>query len=228
MSTNVFRSVSVVLVGAALLGACGGSDKTTPNATTSASAAVTTTTAPAADLSTAVWPTAASATRYRSPTAAARGFAVDYLHFVNPIVGAFQAGDSRSGEVPIRATAPGPVTTVLVRQLGADGTWWVLGSNTPNIVLTSPAALATIASPVRLQGTSTAFEATVQVSIRQDDAATPLVDGFVMGGSNGVMGPFDKTFSFATPTSAAGAIVLFTVSAADGHVAEASVSRVKF
>jgi len=161
----------------------------------------------------------------------ARAFAVDYLHFVNPIVGQFRQGDARSGEVPIRTTVEqasvGPVTTVIVRQIGADDSWWVLGAATPNIRLTEPAALATISSPVRLRGTSTAFEATVQVSIRQDDVAKPLVESFLMGGSMGEMGPFDHAFAFAAPTSRDGAIVLYTVSSANGHVAEATVIRVR-
>jgi hypothetical protein len=159
--------------------------------------------------------------------AAVRAFATVYLRFVAPIVGQFEQGDAHSGEVPIRAKAAGPVTTVIVRQLGTDGSWSVLGAATPNIRLTEPTALATLTSPVRLRGSSSAFEATVQVSIRQDDSATALRDGFVMGGSL-QMGPFDSTFTFATPTSRYGAIVLDTISPEDGHVTEATVIRVRF
>ena len=77
------------------------------------------------------------------------------------------------------------MTTVIVRRIGRDGSWWVLGAATPNIVLTQPAALATIKSPVRLRGRSTAFEANVQVSIRQDDVTKPMVESALMGGANG-------------------------------------------
>jgi len=182
-----------------------------------------------AALSIVIWPTGASDVRYSTPLAVARAFALDYLHFVNPIVGQFRQGDARSGEVPIRTkaegAAPGPVTTVIVRQI--DASWWVLGAATPNIVLTQPAALATIRSPVQLRGTSTAFEATVNVSIRQDDAAKPLVESFLMGGSNGQMGPFNASFTFAPPTRSYGAIALYTISPANGHVAEATVIRVR-
>ena len=176
-----------------------------------------------------MWPTAASGVRYKTPVSVARTFALQYLHFVDPIVGQFQQGDAHSGEVPVRTTVEnksvGPTTTVIVRQI--DNAWWVLGAATPNIKLTQPAALAKISSPVRLRGTSTAFEATVNVSIRQDDVAKPLVDGVLMGGSNGQMGPFDASFTFATPTSSYGAIVLYTISPANGHVAEATVIRVR-
>ena len=186
---------------------------------------------PQASLATAVWPTAASSVRYHDPVAVARAFAIDYLHFVNPIVGRFQQGDADSGEVPVHTTVEqaslGPTTTTIVRQLGADGSWWVLGASTPNIRLTQPATLATINSPVRLRGMSTAFEATVQVFVREDNVAKPLVENHLMGGANGQMAPFDASFTFAAPTSRYGAIVLDTISPANGHVAEATVIRVR-
>jgi Immunoglobulin-like domain of bacterial spore germination len=247
MTVLTRRGVKSVLASFAIMvAACGSSNKsTTPSTTTSVSStttsssqaksttttttAVTTTTSPQAGLSIAVWPTTASGIRYDGPVAVARAFALNYLHFVNPLVGQFQQGDARSGEVPIRTTvegtALGPVTTVIVRQI--DGAWWVLGAATPNITLTQPATLATISSPVRLRGTSTAFEATVNVSIRQDAIAKPLVESFLMGGSNGQMGPFNASFTFARPTSSYGAIVLYTISSANGHVAEATVIRVR-
>ena len=143
------------------------------------------------------------------------------------MVGEFRAGDSRSGEVPVRPNATGPETTVLVRQLGSDGTWWVLGSSTANIQVASPAALATISSPVALHGTSTAFEATVDVEVRADGVAQPVGKGFVMGGANGQMGPFDGSLTFTAPAATGGAVVFSTLSAETGHVAEATVIRVR-
>src|SRR5689334_12156148 len=96
---------------------------TSPAATTPATSAPATsapaTSAPATlpvDTSTAVWPPAGGA-RYTEPVAAAKGFATDLLGFVDPVVGVYQAGDSRSGEVEVRPVATGPVTTVVVRQL---------------------------------------------------------------------------------------------------------------
>jgi hypothetical protein len=180
------------------------------------------------DRSTAVWPWPSSSVRYQDPVAAARGFAVDFVGFVDPVVGEFQAGDSRSGEVAVQRNANGPVTTVLVRQLGNDRTWWVLGSSTPNIVLEEPRALASVSSPVTLRGTSTAFEATVNVELRQDDAREPLATTIVMGGANGEMGPFARSLSFSTPRTTRGAIVLLTVSPEDGRVAEATIVRIRY
>ena len=147
---------------------------------------------------------------------------------VAPVLGAFRAGDARSGEVSLRAKANGPETTVLVRRLGTDASWSVIGSSTPNIQVSAPAVLATIGSPVEVRGTSTAFEATINVSIRQDDHATALAETYVMGGANGQMGPFQAAIKFSPAQSRYGAIVFYAISSETGHVAEATVIRVRF
>jgi len=176
---------------------------------------------------TAVWPFASERTRYSDPVSVARSFAITFLGFVDPVVGAFEQGDGRSGEVPVQATPTGPITTVIVRML-ADNTWWVLGASTPNLQLQTPKTLDIISSPETLSGQSTAFEATVNVQIRQDGVLAPIKETIVMGGSNGVMGSFSSTVDFNKPTAKAGAIVLKTVSAKDGNLLEASVVRVTF
>ena len=203
---------------------------TAPAPTKATTATSATTSSPAtapADTSSAVWPTA-SGPVFTSPVAAARGFAVDFVGFRSPIVGAFRQGDSRSGEVDVRAKPAGPVTTVLVRQLGGGGRWFVLGSLTSNLQLSQPAASTKVSSPLRLRGTSTAFEANVSVEIRQDGARQPIGTGTVMGGSMGEMGPFDGTVAFRRPSAKAGAVLLLTYSAEDGRVWEASTVRVAF
>ncbi|MEI8336932.1 MAG: Gmad2 immunoglobulin-like domain-containing protein [Actinomycetes bacterium] len=214
------------LIAALLVAACGGGSDSDTTTTSRKPATTTTTKAVALDLSTAVFPV--GDVRYSSPVEAATAFANEYVGFTSPIVGQFVAGDSRSGEVPVQATNPGVVTTVLVRQLDSAGHWWVLGSSTPNLVLTSPSAGAAITSAVTLKGQSTAFEATFNVEIRQDRTAPPLGGGPAMGGSNGDMGPFTDVVSFTQPTQPRGAIVLKTYSMKDGAVAEASVIRIAF
>jgi hypothetical protein len=175
---------------------------------------------------TAVWPFASQPLRFDDPVDAALSFAVEYLGFVDPVLGPFQPGDPSSGEVEVRPLADGPVTTVLLRQLPPDDSWWVLGASTPNLLLTSPAALDDIASPVPLSGQSTAFEGTVNVQIRQDDTLEPLTRTFFTGGSMGEITPFSTVVTFDAPTAAAGAIVLATFSAEDGRLWEATVVRV--
>jgi hypothetical protein len=201
---------------------------TTIATTTTRSVALSTTAPSIARPNTAIWPFAAGNTREADPVTAARSFAVTYLGFVDPVIGKFQQGDSRSGEVAVQAVSGGPVSTVLVRMLPPDDTWWVLGMSTPNLQLQSPSPLAAVTSPVTLTGQSTAFEATVNVQVRQDGTLTPLTEDIVMGGSNGQMGPFSKSINFPLPTAKAGAIVLKTISAKDGNVWEASVVRVAF
>ena len=176
----------------------------------------------------ATLPTSSSSIRYATPTAAALGFAKSVLHMTSPVARAFQQGDTRSGEVPIVTTANGPVTTVLVRQLTSDNSWWVLGSACSAVNIVHPGALDTVASPLAVSGQSTAFEAVINYSLYQDNVAAPLVSGTTMGGSNGVMGPFSTTLHFAAPTQRYGVLVVFTRSAKDGSVLEASAIRVVF
>ncbi len=146
----------------------------------------------------------------------------------HPILERYRAGDTRSGEIPIRATATGPVTTVLVRQLARDTSWWVLGAVSDAIVINQPSARSAVRSPFVLTGVSTAFEGVVNVTLRSDALASPLVQTTVMGGANGVMGPFHATLHFASTSSRYGVLVLYTRSAKDGSVTEASAIRVRF
>lgn len=205
-----------------------GSTASTPTTNPTPTTAPSATTAPApADPAIAVWPYVASTTRYADPVAAARGFAVHYVGFKHPLLGAFRPGDAHSGEVDVRTRTGGPVTTVSVRQIGPDDLWWVLGAATTNIQLHAPAAQSIVSSPVRLQGKSSAFEANVQTEIRQDGAIEPLGSGYVMGGGT-ELGPFDGLLAFSPPHALSGAIMLFTVSMENGDVSEATVERVRF
>jgi hypothetical protein len=225
--------VLVAVVVAAVATFLGTRTTTPPSSTTSlvvtttTGLPVTTTTALPSTWS-AVWPTAASAVRYQDPRQAALGFATDYLHMTQPIAGPFAQGDTRSGEVSVQPYAAGPVTTVLVRQVSADASWWILGSATGGVVMSSPTTLSTVTSPLVIRGMSTAFEAVVNVSLREDDSVKPLFEGTVMGGSMGQMGPYQKTLTFMTPSARFGSLVLYTRSAKDGSVTAASVIRLRF
>ena len=193
---------------------------------TAASTAAPSTLPSGVDRSTAVWPSADATERFSDPVAAARAFAVTFLRFEAPLVGPFQQGDSRSGEVQIRPLANGPVTTVLLRQLTGEDVWSVLGAATAEIEVTEPEAGEEVGSPVHITGRARAFEGTVQVEVRQDGDLQPIGKGFVTGGGD-VMRPFDGEVAFSTPRAALGALVLFTQSAENGHVWQASVLRVR-
>ena len=136
------------------------------------------TTVPPTDLTRdAVWPLADSDVTYDDPVDAARGFAVDYVGFAAPEVGDFQAADGRSGEVEVRAGETGPVTVVTVRQLADDGTWWVTGSQTDNIVVESPEPLDTVQSPMTVSGQARAFEGTVNLELARRRRRRPVGRG---------------------------------------------------
>ena len=215
--------VSLVVVGAlgVLVGRLWGSSP-------SASPLTTSTLVPVAQPDTAIWPFVSSTTRYAEPVRAAQEFATIYLGFLNPIVGSFQQGDSRSGEVPVRSTPTGPITTILVRRLTTTNSWWVLGASCADIQVTAPTTSEAISSPVTLRGRSTAYEAVVNVDFRQDGSLAPLKVTTVMGGSMGVMRPFTTSVSFPRSSTSQGALLFRTRSAKDEHVIEASVIRISY
>lgn len=201
----------------------------TTTAASSTSAPSTSQPAPEDPLSAAVWPVAGSGVAFDDPQEAARSFAEEFVGFTDPVVGEFQAGDSRSGEVEVRPRQDGPVTTVLVRQLDDDGSWWVLGSVTPNITLEQPSAGETIDDPVTLVGEALAFEGTVQVEVRGDGTTAPLGEGFVTGSGSPPAGPFEGHVEWANPGGGWGALVLYTYGGEEPAVVwEATVVRVRF
>lgn len=216
-------AVALVLLVAA---SCSSNDDHVIASTTTSSAATTSTTS-GVDRSTAVWPSSSDAARFTDPVDAAKAFAVDFLQFTDPVVGAYRAGDSRSGEIEIRPRADGPVTTVLLRRLAGEDTWSVLGAGTPEIEITAPSAGEAVSSPVRVQGLALAFEGNVNVEIRQDGSNDALGTGYVTGGGD-IMRPFDNAIGFDDPTAAYGALVLVTRSMEDGRVWTASVLRIRF
>jgi hypothetical protein len=201
---------------------------TTEPSETTTTEPTTTTFAPSVDPSIPVWPRVHTSQRFDDPEAAARSFAVDFVGMTDPVVGAFQQGDSRSGEVPVQPRADGPVSTVLVRQL-EDDTWFVIGSTTDDIRLDTPEALSDIDCPVRLTGEALAFEGTVQVAIRDDFTDEPVGTGFVTGGG-GPSAPFDDMVDCdlgqLDDGVHFGSVVLTTESGEDGSVWQMVVVRV--
>lgn len=201
--------------------ASGGAAPTTAAPTTAPPA-----TAPnAVDRSTAVWPFAGSSIRPSDPVEAAQQFATEFLGFTEPAVGGFQQGDNRSGEVGIRPTPSGPITTVILRQLTGEDTWSVLGAATANIEVTSPSAGDKVASPVHVAGRAIAFEGTVSVEVRQDGELGAIGANVVTAGGDSLQ-PFAGEVNFETPGEPYGALVFLSHSG-DGQVWAASVMRVE-
>lgn len=206
---------------------------TTAPTTTSTTAATSTTVAPPPVLTDeqvaqVVWPDPNTEIRFTDPMAAATSFAVDLVGFTDPVVGAFQQGDARSGEIEVRPLEDGPVTTVLVRQVAADDSWWVIGAVTESIEVDEPAPGQAIDDPVRLTGRARAFEGTVGVRIVADGSADPVGEGFVTGSGDGTLGPFDAEVRFDAGGARWGVVLFTTDSAENGHIWEATVVRVGF
>ena len=207
----------------------------TSESTTSSSTSSTTTTSEAPfaptltdeELATVVWPDQDTSQRFSDPSAAAFSFATDMLGFTDPVMGEFMAGDSRSGEIEVRAADDGPATTVLVRQLG-DDSWWVLGAQTADIVLEQPESGATVSSPLQVAGSARAFEGTVQVDVHRDGDTEPVGSAVVTGSGGGELGPFSGEVEFDAGDAEWGALALTTTSAEDGRVWQATVVRVRF
>lgn len=213
----------------------GNNDNLVPVATTQPQVVVTipiTPSPPAPDaddpLAGAVWPSRDSETRYTDPVEAARGFAVDFVGFTDPVLGEYLVDDSRSGQVEVKPAADGPITIVFVRQLTDDDTWWVVGSASQNVIVQRPGVRDIIDSPLTVSGQAKVFEGNVLIELRADGAAEPLFTGNVTGGAGPDFGPFEGTFEFTDPGSGGGALLATVPSAKDGSVSEVAVMRVFF
>lgn len=175
------------------------------------------------ELRSVVWPQPGSGASYDDPVEAAATTALQLAKFTSPLVGPFRQGDARSGEVEIRPTSNGPVTTMLVRKM-SDDHWYCTGAASDDLRLESPETGATVGSPVQVSGQSTAFEGLVLVTVLRQGDPHPLGQLPVQGGANGAMGPFTGVVHYAAPdVGRPGAIMLSTDSAKDGHVWQATI-----
>jgi hypothetical protein len=177
---------------------------------------------------------------FGDPVTTAREFAARYVAMVDPVTFGFSATAPDAGEVGVgprfgegREPLPEPkaTTSVAVRKVGRSGRWTVVGAHTPSIEVDGPRPGDRLTSPARLTGRATAFEGTVNVSVRQDGmlAGSSLGDGVVTGRGDGVLGPFSGQVAFRAPSAPGGAVVFLERSAADGQgVLRATVVRVSF
>jgi Immunoglobulin-like domain of bacterial spore germination len=166
-------------------------------------------------------------TTYTDPETAAREFALS-IGYADPVTGEFRAGDSRSGEVELRAADNTPPSVVFVRQLDDRGSWYVIGAATENIDVATPETLEVITSPLEVAGTALAFEGTVDVVLTADDQDDPLVESFVTGSGGPEPGPFEGSFEFESPDADGGALMFLSRSSEDGSVLEVTALRVFF
>ncbi len=176
------------------------------------------------EFATAVWPWAASSLRYEDPVGAAQGFAEEFIGFESVVVGEFQPGDNRSGEVEVRPSEDGPATVVFVRQLGSDASWWVLGAATENITLDRPTAMDLISEPLVVSGQATNMVGEVELQVRADGDREPVFSGAVTAGIDELTA-FDEQLGWTNPRAGSGSVVIIGRDADDAPV-EAVVVRV--
>lgn len=150
---------------------------TTPATTPSTTVAPTTipttvaptTSVPATGPIVAVWP--AADVVFDTPEEAASDF-IEQVFGVEPLIGEFMQGDSRSGEIEVLSPLDDddPATTqptgviLFLRQLGADDGWFVLSAVSEGVTIDSPEFGDEItAGDVTVDGTGRGFEGTVVV-----------------------------------------------------------------
>lgn len=142
----------------------------------------------------ALWP--AADVVITSPGEAAFEFVEQVLR-VPPTLGEFRQGDSRSGEIDVFSPGEGDSGTrvlrgtLVLRQLGPDDGWFVIGAASDPQQITVPEALATVpAGPVTVEGAGRGFEATLIVSAILPGQAQPLAEVVAQGGAFADPEPF--------------------------------------
>jgi hypothetical protein len=201
---------------------------TTSEATTTSTteASTTTTTFEGVDPDVPVYPDPTTSQRFDSPGSAAAAFAT-FVGYTHPVLGEFQQGDARSGEVEVRSNPNGAPTTILLRQL-EDDAWYVIGVTTDSIHLANPQPGDTISSPQELKGQAYAFEGNVVVRLYVDGVQEPVAQTNVTGRGDGVLGDFTGQLQFTNDTGAThGVLVLNGTSGEDGGATEVAAIRVR-
>lgn len=190
---------------------------TTVDATTTTVDA-TTTTAPSPQQP-AIWP--APGVVFATPDEAAGDFVSTVLG-VPPVLGAFQQGDSRSGEIevlfgPAGSSGDPIVRAVLfLRQLGPDDGWFVLGAANGSIAIEQPASMAEVpAGLLTVTGRGRGFEGLVVVTAQLAGSPSPLDERATQGGSMATSEPFETAVDLSG--AAPGDVVMLLVRGGVGH-----------
>jgi hypothetical protein len=180
----------------------------------------------------AVWP--ASEVVFTTPEEAAGDF-VSQVFGVEPALSEFRAGDSRSGEIDVLFLGEGDGATpsvnsaLLLRQLGPDGGWFVIGGRSEFAAINSPdAGAVVVVGPVAVEGMARGFEGTVVVSAFPAGNSGALLDQEITrGGSMEATEPFAVTLdlSGATPETSV-AVLVRGDAGADGDTGEFSIIAV--
>jgi hypothetical protein len=138
-----------------------------------------------------------------------------------PVLGEFQQGDSRSGEIELLSPGEGGTTSVVrsllfLRQLGPDDGWFVLAAANDSMSITGPESGATVAAgPLTVDGLARGFEGSVNVrALVAGDAANELDQEITLGGGMGTPEPISVTLDLSG--AATGDIVTILVRGGTG------------
>lgn len=146
----------------------------------------------------AIWP--AADVVFDEPELAAADFVVEVLE-VPVALGAFMAGDSRSGEIEVSCLdCSGTSRGVLfLRMLGPSNGWYITGIGNDVASFSTPSQGDTVtAGPLVVEGTAMGFEANVSISAYVAGDASRLLDReIVLAGSMGEPGPFSVTLDLS-------------------------------
>ena len=178
----------------------------------------------------AFWPPPSSRSSFATPEQSAVDFARHFLGMATPqvIPGRVTVG----GDEALAELRPlpngGPMTTLLLRRVGARG-WVVVSCSAERIEVSQPSGGARVASPLTVRGRAQAFEGTVEVEVRRDGAISPIGTAFGTGGGTEVL-PFEATVTFARPSVSRGTLVVSEPRADDDTQgpAAATVIRITF
>lgn len=142
----------------------------------------------------AIWP--AGDVLFTTPEEAATDF-LDAVFGTGPLIGEFQEGDSRSGEIEVFASADGAQigsarSLLLLRQLGPDGGWFVMSAVSELVAISTPEAAASVpAGSLPVAGTGTGFEGTIVVSaFSAGDAGNEFDQVVTIAGNFGDVQPY--------------------------------------
>ena len=181
----------------------------------------------AAEAATVAWPDPLEGAGYDDPVDAASEFASEVLGFSDPVVGELQQGDSRSGEVEVRAADDGPVMTVGVRQM-SDDRYYVLFAASSEVELLLPTAGSAIDTPLEVEGWGRGFEGQIAIRVHDRSDGAQLGEGFVTGGGVGELEAFSGEIEWDNPGGGWGLVVAAVDGGADGSTWAATAFPVGF
>jgi hypothetical protein len=187
------RTFPAVIAAVVLGVSCGGDDTSSVDSTTTTTAVtttpettstVTTTTTEGVVLAQpAIWP--AADVVFATPEEAAADFVRTVLG-VEPLLGEYMGGDSRSGEIEV--FSPGETTPISrglldLRILAPNDGWFVIGAANPNATISSPEVYAEVpAGALTVEGVARGHEGTVVLTAFLAGDADAVFDQVITSG----------------------------------------------